>query len=74
MTTLLYRGHQYQQSNATEGKPAVQLVYRRNVYQARQINSHRTPVQRVYRGVGYTREGNFSIRSKRDNLVPQIEA
>ena len=55
MTTLLYRGHQYQQKNATEGKPVVQLVYRRNVYQSRQINSHRTPVQLVYRGVGYTR-------------------
>ena len=55
MTTLLYRGHQYQQNNATQGKPGVQLVYRRNVYQARQINGHRTPVQLVYRGVGYTR-------------------
>ena len=55
MTTLLYRGHQYQQSKATQGKPAVQLVYRRNVYQARQINNHRAPVQLVYRGVGYTR-------------------
>ena len=55
MTTLLYRGHQYQQSNATQGKPAVQLVYRRNVYQARQSDAHRTPVQLVYRGVGYTR-------------------
>ena len=55
MTTLLYRGHQYQQGTATQDKPAVQLVYRRNVYQARQINNHRTPVQLVYRGVGYTR-------------------
>ena len=55
MTTLLYRGHQYQQNKATQCKPGVQLVYRRNVYQARQINSHRTPVQLVYRGVGYTR-------------------
>ena len=55
MTTLLYRGHQYQQNNASQGKPSVQLVYRRNVYQARQINTHRTPVQLVYRGVGYTR-------------------
>ena len=55
MTTLLYRGHQYQQSNATQGKPAVQLVYRRNVYQARQSETHHTPVQLVYRGVGYTR-------------------
>ena len=55
MTKLLYRGHLYQQNNATKGKPGVQLVYRRNVYQARQINNHRTPVQLVYRGVGYTR-------------------
>ena len=55
MTTLLYRGQHYQQNNATQGKPGVQLVYRRNVYQARQINNHRTPVQLVYRGVGYTR-------------------
>ena len=55
MTTLLYRGHQYEQNNATQGKPAVQLVYRRNVYLARQSNSHRTPVKLVYRGVGYTR-------------------
>ena len=55
MTTLLYRGQQYQQNNTIEGKPGVQLVYRRNVYQARQINNHRAPVQLVYRGVGYTR-------------------
>ena len=55
MTTLLYRGQQYQQNNAIQGKPGVQLVYRRNVYQARQINNHRTQVQLVYRGVGYTR-------------------
>ena len=55
MTTLLYRGHQYQQNNATEGKPGVHIVYRRNVYQARQINSHRTTVKLVYRDVGYTR-------------------
>ena len=55
MTTLLYRGHQYQQSNAIEGKPGVQLVYRRNVYQAHQSDARRTPVQLVYRGVGYTR-------------------
>ena len=55
MTTLLYRGHPYQQNNATEGKTGVQLVYRRNVYQARQINSPRTPVQLTYRGVSYTR-------------------
>ena len=55
MTTLLYRGHQYQQNSTNEGKPGVQLVYRRNVYQARQINSHRTPVQLTYRGVRYTR-------------------
>ena len=48
MTTLLYRGHQYQQKNATEGRPGVQLVYRRNVYQSRQINSHRTPVPVSY--------------------------
>ena len=57
MTTLLYRGHQYQQSNAPQVKvkPAVQLVYRRNVYEALQSDTHRTPVQLVYRGVGYTR-------------------
>ena len=55
MTTLLYRGHQYQQNNATEVKPFVQLVYRRNVYQARQIDSHRTPVQLICRGVCYVR-------------------
>ena len=55
MTTLLYRGHQYQQSSVIQSKPGVQLVYRRNVYQARQVNRHRTPVQLVYRGVGYTR-------------------
>ena len=55
MTTLLYRGQQYQHNNVTQGKPGVQLVYRRNVYPARQINNHRIPVQLVYRGVGYTR-------------------
>ena len=55
MTTLLYRGQQYQQNNTIEGKPGVQLVYRRNVYQARQVNTHRAPVQLIYRGVRYSR-------------------
>ena len=55
MTTLLYRGHQYQQSNATEGKPGVQLVYRRNVYQARQADVRQARVQLTYRGVSYLR-------------------
>ena len=55
MTTLLYRGHQYQQINATEGKPAVQLVYRRNVYQARQADVRQARVQLTYRGVSYLR-------------------
>ena len=56
MTTLLYRGHAYQQNKAALGKPDVQLVYRRNVYQARQASSRSTlPVQLTYRGVRYMR-------------------
>ncbi len=55
MTTLLYRGHQYQQSNASQGKPGIQLVYRRNVYQARQISNSPSQAKLTYRGVNYTR-------------------
>ena len=38
MTTLLYRGHAYQQVKDAAQQQGVQLTYRRNVYQARQAD------------------------------------
>ena len=55
MTTLLYRGHAYQQIKDAAQQPGVQLTYRRNVYQARQADVRQTRVQLTYRGVSYLR-------------------
>ena len=55
MTTLLYRGHAYQQIKVAAQQPGVQLTYRRNVYQARQADVRQSRVQLTYRGVSYLR-------------------
>ena len=55
MTTLLYRGHAYQQVKDAAQKQGVQLTYRRNVYQARQADVRQSRVQLTYRGVSYLR-------------------
>jgi hypothetical protein len=54
MTTLLYRGHAYQQVKDAAQQPGVQLTYRRNVYQA-QADVRQARVQLTYRGVSYLR-------------------
>lgn len=51
MTTLLYRGHTYQQLNSATNKANVQLTYRRSVYQAHQVEAQKTSVQLTYRGL-----------------------
>ena len=55
MTTLLYRGHAYQQVKDAAQQPGVQLTYRRNVYQARQADVRHAPIELTYRGVSYLR-------------------
>ena len=55
MTTLLYRGHAYQQVKDAAQQQGVQLTYRRNVYQARQADVRHTRVKLTYRGVSYLR-------------------
>ena len=54
MSTLLYRGHTYDQHKECAKKPAVQLTYRRQAYQTRQAEVRPMLVQRKYRGVAYT--------------------
>ena len=56
MSTLLYRGHTYDQHKDWAKKPAVQLTYRRQVYQTRQSEEHSMDVQLQYRGVAYTHQ------------------
>ena len=55
MTTLLYRGHTYQQLNDAAHKANVQLTYRRSVYQAHQVEGQKRSVQLTYRGLSYIR-------------------
>ena len=55
MTTLLYRGHAYQQGTDAVQQQGVQLTYRRNVYQARQADVRQARVQLTYRGISYLR-------------------
>ena len=55
MTTLLYRGHAYQQVKDAAQQQGVQLTYRRNVYQSRQADVRQSRVQLTYRGVSYLR-------------------
>ncbi|MGB1417704.1 MAG: DUF4278 domain-containing protein [Synechococcus sp.] len=55
MSTLLYRGHRYEQCNDTAQKASTQLTYRRNVYQTRQAEARTISVQLTYRGISYVR-------------------
>ena len=56
MSTLLYRGHTYDQHKDCAKNPAVQLTYRRQVYQTSQSEEHSMDVQLQYRGVAYTHQ------------------
>ncbi|QNI60262.1 hypothetical protein SynBIOSU31_03425 [Synechococcus sp. BIOS-U3-1] len=53
MSTLLYRGHTYDQYKEFAKKPAIKLTYRRQVYQTRQAEAQRERVELKYRGVAY---------------------
>ena len=55
MTTLLYRGHAYQQVKDAAQQQGVQLTYRLNVYQARQADVRHSRVRLTSRGVSYLR-------------------
>ena len=55
MSTLLYRGHTYDQHKGCATKPPIKLTYRRQVYQARQAEAKRARVELKYRGVAYIR-------------------
>ena len=54
MSTLLYRGHTYDQHKEYAKKPPVQLTYRRQAYQTRQAEVRPMVVQLKYRGVAYS--------------------
>ncbi|ABB27226.1 conserved hypothetical protein [Synechococcus sp. CC9902] len=56
MTSLLYRGHQYQQPHVTGQPSSVQLTYRRNIYKTlqQQAKSEHSVVL-TYRGLQYVR-------------------
>ena len=53
MSTLLYRGHSYDQHKECAKKPAVKLTYRRQVYQTRRAEAQRATVELKYRGIAY---------------------
>ena len=56
MTSLLYRGHQYQQPHVTEQPTSVQLTYRRHIYKTRQQTAKtEQSVVLTYRGLQYVR-------------------
>ena len=56
MTSLLYRGHQYQQPHVTEQPTSVQLTYRRHIYKTQQQAAKgQDSVVLTYRGLQYTR-------------------
>ncbi|MDC0165396.1 DUF4278 domain-containing protein [Synechococcus sp. AH-558-M21] len=56
MTSLLYRGHQYQQPHVTEQPTSVQLTYRRHIYTTRQQAAKtEQSVVLTYRGLQYVR-------------------
>ena len=56
MTSLLYRGHQYQQPHVTEQPTSVQLTYRRHTYKTRQQAAKtEQSVVLTYRGLQYVR-------------------
>ncbi|WP_250395443.1 DUF4278 domain-containing protein [Synechococcus sp. MU1655] len=53
MTTLLYRGHTYQQHNDAAHQANVQLNYCRSVsvYPAHKVKAQKTSIQLTYRGL-----------------------
>ena len=56
MTSLLYRGHQYQQPHVTEQPTSVRLTYRRHIYKTRQQAAKtEQSVVLTYRGLQYVR-------------------
>ena len=56
MTSLLYRGHQYQQPHVTEQPTSVQLTYRSHIYKTRQQAAKtEQSVVLTYRGLQYVR-------------------
>ncbi|MDP7998362.1 MAG: DUF4278 domain-containing protein [Synechococcus sp. SP1 MAG] len=56
MTSLLYRGHQYQKLHVTEQPTSVQLMYRRHVYKMQQQAAKgQESVVLTYRGLQYMR-------------------
>ncbi|MDA7622134.1 MAG: DUF4278 domain-containing protein [Parasynechococcus sp.] len=56
MTSLLYRGHQYQQPQATKQPTHVQLTYRRHIYRTHQQAAKvEQSVVLTYRGLQYMR-------------------
>ena len=56
MTSLLYRGHQYQKLHVTEQPTSVQLSYRRHVYKMhQQAVKEQESVVLTYRGLQYMR-------------------
>ena len=56
MTSLLYRGHQYQQPHVTGQPTSVQLTYRRHIYKTRQQAAKtEQSVVLTYRGLQYVR-------------------
>ena len=66
MTTLLYRGHAYEQQLANEGA-AQQLRYDRSVFAKRQDELFPT-IQLTYRGCHYT-TGIGEIQAVKGNFV-----
>ena len=66
MTTLLYRGHTYEQQRAIEGA-AQQLRYDRSVF-AKRHDEVRLPIQLAYRGCHYT-TGLGEIEAVKGNFV-----
>ena len=66
MTTLLYRGHAYEQQLAIEGA-AQQLRYDRSVF-AKRHDALRPTVQLTYRGCHYT-TGIGEIQAVKGNFV-----
>ena len=56
MTSLLYRGHQYQQPHVTGQATSVQLTYRRHIYKTQQEAAKAEhSVVLTYRGLQYVR-------------------
>ena len=56
MTSLLYRGHQYQQLHVAERPTSIPLTYRRHIYKMQQQAAKgQESVVLTYRGLQYMR-------------------